>query len=562
MELSARVKRVLVACVLGFFGMPALAADVPVPPARVNNPDTTQFELLAAWTQIIPDQLSGRVAGARVPGVELRYVVMLPSGEADAACAKYLVQGAQSGTTAKSRATLIGHTRNADGNEGFTRGDAYTVAVCQIALDQSAQVIRINRNGKIADIYQGTPGQTQKAKAHLAGPAQLGTRTDGGKALNAVFMSDTGCRGKYETARHQKFSRYWQDCLNQDPATYPDHPGVIYGFAELAHRAAQKRPDFIMHGGDHHYFYENADYWLGAPNRFEYWLQEFLVPAQPMLLLAPFVFVRGNHERCDAQWSGEGWYELFGPGDQATCPTGSRGDWSAPWSFRIAPRNDLSVQDYTIYVIDSSQPGLAQANGAYGPTRQGQHYVANPSSAGRDKLWLTHYPPVKEEYYSSGKHDIGDRSIRHSVADALSKGCGDTSCWPNAVLAGHQHLFQHLQIYEEQNDMLSDVLMDVVIAGHGGTRWDRSYLPNIDNGSGPYLKTLKCGADYTGRTVILPAGSGHQIKADVTTVTQYGFVTLLRDKNSQKAPMGWKMGLEWYPQDSPPTKVLSAGSCE
>ncbi|SFO08686.1 Calcineurin-like phosphoesterase [Roseovarius lutimaris] len=558
MNLPTMVKSAISACAMGLAGMPVGAADVPVPPARVNNPDITQIELLAAWTQITPDQLPGRVVGARVPGVELRYVVTLPSGDANAACATYQVAGAQSGTTVKARATLSGHTRDADGKSGFIRGDAYKVAVCQIALDQSAQTVKINRNGKVAELYQGTPGSTAKARAQLAGPAQLGARTDAGKTLSAVFMSDTGCRGKYETPKHKKFSRYWQDCLSKDPNTYPDHPGVIYGFGDLAGRVAGKRPDFIMHGGDHHYFYEDADYWFGAPNRFEYWLQEFLVPAQPMLLVSPFVFVRGNHERCDAQWSGEGWYELFGPGDQATCPTGGVGPWSAPWSFSIAPRNDQSVDEYTIYVIDSSQPGLAQANGAFGPTRQGQHYVANPSGAGRNKLWLTHYPPVKEEYYSGGTHDIGDRSIRHAVADALSKGCADTSCWPNAVLAGHQHLFQHLQIFEDQ----SDVLMDVVIAGHGGTRWDRSYMPGIDGGSGPYLKTLKCGTDYTGRTAILPSSSGKTIKADVTTVTQYGFVTLTRHKNSQKTPMGWKMGLEWYPQDSAPTEVLSANSCD
>ena len=87
MNLPARVKSAVSACVIGLAGMPVGAADVPVPPARVNNPDTTQIELLAAWTQILPDQLPGRVAGARVPGVELRYVVMLPSGDADAACA-------------------------------------------------------------------------------------------------------------------------------------------------------------------------------------------------------------------------------------------------------------------------------------------------------------------------------------------------------------------------------------------------------------------------------------------------------------------------------------------
>jgi hypothetical protein len=115
-----------------------------------------------------------------------------------------------------------------------------------------------------------------------------------------VVIGDTGCRLK-------QADRVYQAC--NDPAQYP--------FARIAAAAAKLHPDMVVHVGDYLYR-ENpcpADQTGCAGSPWGYgqdaWDADFFTPAAPLLAVAPWVVVRGNHETCVR--AGQGWLRLLDP---------------------------------------------------------------------------------------------------------------------------------------------------------------------------------------------------------------------------------------------------------
>jgi Calcineurin-like phosphoesterase len=113
-----------------------------------------------------------------------------------------------------------------------------------------------------------------------------------------AILGDTGCR---------LAGRAVQDC--RDP--------VIWPFAAIAKAAAAKHPDLVIHLGDY-YYRERAcpsgrAGCAGSPHgdNWPTWRADFLDPATPLLAAAPWVVVRGNHERC--RRGGKGWFRLIDP---------------------------------------------------------------------------------------------------------------------------------------------------------------------------------------------------------------------------------------------------------
>src|SRR5579875_314409 len=121
-----------------------------------------------------------------------------------------------------------------------------------------------------------------------------------------VVFGDSGCRLKGPLV---------QAC--NDPKAWP--------FAEVARRAAARHPDLIIHVGD--YYYRESPCPVGdvrcagSPSGDDWaaWRADFFDPAAPLLVAAPWVFVRGNHESCAR--GGVGWFRLLDAAPAAkTCP--------------------------------------------------------------------------------------------------------------------------------------------------------------------------------------------------------------------------------------------------
>jgi len=119
-----------------------------------------------------------------------------------------------------------------------------------------------------------------------------------------VVFGDTGCR----VTKTQL-----QAC--DDPMAWP--------FLRNARTIAQERPDLIVHVGDYLYREEacpdrakgcagpHGDTWAT-------WKADFFDPAAPALQAAPWVFTRGNHEKCARSW--QGWFYYLDPRPfHATC---------------------------------------------------------------------------------------------------------------------------------------------------------------------------------------------------------------------------------------------------
>lgn len=113
-----------------------------------------------------------------------------------------------------------------------------------------------------------------------------------------VVIGDTGCR----------IARYAvQDCDN--PTAWP--------FPRVAKAAATKHPDLVIHVGD--YYYRETACPAGRPgcagsphgDNWPAWKADFFDPAAPLLAVAPWVMVRGNHELCKR--GGQGWFRLLDP---------------------------------------------------------------------------------------------------------------------------------------------------------------------------------------------------------------------------------------------------------
>ncbi len=113
-----------------------------------------------------------------------------------------------------------------------------------------------------------------------------------------VVIGDTGCRLK---------GTFVQLC--NDPASWP--------FATVARLAAARNPDLVIHVGDYHYRETPcpADQagCAGSPygDNWAVWQKDFFNPAAPLLAVAPWVLVRGNHELCSR--GGHGWFRLLDP---------------------------------------------------------------------------------------------------------------------------------------------------------------------------------------------------------------------------------------------------------
>ncbi|SMF75630.1 3',5'-cyclic AMP phosphodiesterase CpdA [Tistlia consotensis] len=371
---------------LPLFALPLFAllllAGCAAPPAAPRKPAAQPY----VWVQMAPDRAADGAALGHAPG-QLIARALLPAG---GACPDIELTG-----TGGSRREAM-HERAPS-----TRAD-FPSSFCEFRYDGRL-------SARIGDtVLPRRPERLQRI----------------------LVIGDTGCRLVYYLIPGGQ-----QDCNDPDSWAF----GAV---AAAAARLGEEKPfDLIVHVGDYHYREapcpDSLPGCAGSPwgDREPAWRADFFEPARPLLAMAPWVFVRGNHETCAR--AGTGFLQLLAADyrDGGPPPQGCKDDTAPYW---------LDSADLDLLVLDS-----ADAGDAYGTAKRAELYgdwmKRALDGAERDKTrWLLLHHPL---WFWPGKGApdltaMGAATTLNTVASAVARAAAD----PRApafeqVLAGHVHLF-------------------------------------------------------------------------------------------------------------------------
>jgi hypothetical protein len=222
----------------------------------------------------------------------------------------------------------------------------------------------------------------------------------------------------------------------------------------LAAAAARLKPDLVVHVGDYLYR-ENAcpagnAGCAGTPfgDNWATWNADFFGAAQPLLSVAPAVFVRGNHEDC--QRAGIGWMRMLGPYPyDAAAPCAVH---QPPYSVHLSGANLLVIDDSN--APDTSIDANAAAN---------FHDDLGALAALSGPVWLAMHKPIWGAISGPLGIPIGGNATDISAVENRNHD------FPPAVklmLAGHIHAFEAINY--------KDAIPPQIIAGRGGTKLDQT----------------------------------------------------------------------------------------
>jgi hypothetical protein len=248
-----------------------------------------------------------------------------------------------------------------------------------------------------------------------------------------AILGDTGCRVKVGET-HEVV----QAC--NDPEAWP--------FAKVSSSVARSRPGLIVHLGDFHYREspcpEGNDACKGSPHGYGWdaWNADFFEAARPLLLAAPWIFVRGNHESCNR--AGEGWFRFFEPGPYRKCT-----DDTKPYLVKHGSA-ELVVMDSAIAHDMKVDPK--------GVELMRKHLKAI-SKMPLKKAWLLSHKPFWAPVVKDMKdpHSALD-SFNHTLQAASGNRLPSAI---KAIFAGHLHAFEELHFADGRPDQF--------VVGHSGS---------------------------------------------------------------------------------------------
>lgn len=241
-----------------------------------------------------------------------------------------------------------------------------------------------------------------------------------------VVIGDTGCRIRRGVV---------QAC--NDPAAWP--------LKSIAAEIAARSPDLIIHVGD--YLYRSME--CPEPNKcdgspfgddFQTWAADWFNPAEGLFSVAPFIFLRGNHESCGR--GDKGWFRYFAPRSfPVDCPA-----VTAPW---VASVNglDLIGFDASAGSAPESSPELLPVYG-----RMARDVFANI----KQETWLLTHRPLWVNMHAFGELIDGDDTQRAAFSATMPE-------LLTLVLSGHIHAFQGIDLANGPVQLIS---------GNGGTLLD------------------------------------------------------------------------------------------
>jgi predicted phosphodiesterase len=260
-----------------------------------------------------------------------------------------------------------------------------------------------------------------------------------------VVVGDTGCRIKFANGKGLV-----QDCNNA--ADWP--------FPKIMEVAAKYKPDLVIHVGD--YLYRETPCprdpktgqelakCAGSPWGYGWdaWKADLFKPAEKLLAVAPWIFIRGNHELCSR--AGEGWFRYLDPRVySAVCTDRTE-------SYRVVLGNlNMAIMDSSAADDNKAEP-------------QAVDYYSNQIArveAGQKSDWiLTHRP-----FWGLVSYKDSVTSVNATLQESARKmGLMVTGGPVDLVLAGHIHLYEAFTF--------EDAGPSQVIVGNGGTELDYPVL--------------------------------------------------------------------------------------
>jgi hypothetical protein len=242
-----------------------------------------------------------------------------------------------------------------------------------------------------------------------------------------LVIGDTGCRLK---------GSYNQAC--NDPVAWP--------FRLIAEVAAHQKPDLVIHVGDYNYRETACPAGeagcAGSPfgDIWPVWQADFFSPAETLLRVAPFVFVRGNHEECGR--GGKGWSRTLSPD-----PFDAAAGCNAPGKPFV-----VRLPGLTFAVVDVSSAREERVDETQARDFHAQ-YLALAGTLGAPTWLLQHRPIWSPGGVFAGKLVGDNKTLEVAARDAIPPAV-------TVMLSGHHHLFQVLSYKTGQPAQ--------VVAGHGG----------------------------------------------------------------------------------------------
>ncbi|MGH6871319.1 MAG: metallophosphoesterase family protein [Rhizomicrobium sp.] len=263
-----------------------------------------------------------------------------------------------------------------------------------------------------------------------------------------MVFGDTGCRIKGADL---------QAC--NDPRQWP--------FPRIAAEAAKLKPDLIIHVGDYLYRESacptgNAGC-AGSPwgDNWASWDADFFAPAAPLLKVAPWVIVRGNHEDCAR--AGPGFLRLLGP---------LAFDPSAPCAAHLAPYA-VPVGPVNLIVMDNASAPDPTIDHSQVPDYQSD--FASLPGLSKPPTWLVMHRPIWGAITGPLGVPVGGNAMMIAALDDSRALDGI-----ELMLAGHIHTFEAMNYASGA---------PTIVAGFGGDNLD--VTPKDLSGanlSGKYVK--------------------------------------------------------------------------
>jgi hypothetical protein len=267
------------------------------------------------------------------------------------------------------------------------------------------------------------------------------------KPRRLAIIGDTGCRIKGEKV---------QDCES----------GKKWPFHKLAGLAAAWKPQLVIHVGD--YLYRESecpdpekcdsspygDNWMT-------WTADFFTPGAPLLAVAPWVMVRGNHEDCKR--AGGGYFRLLEttvvqPGSPVPPPCT---EFTNPYAVPIGDVTLLMLDSSAVKPLKPSKSDDDEAEEEDGVTAadsQEQAYAGQFTAlwgmAGANN-WLLMHHPLRAARHSK------DEEPFEAVTDTLWTAAGDVPSSLDLIVTGHVHFTEALAFDSHPSQL---------VLGGGGTK--------------------------------------------------------------------------------------------
>lgn len=363
----------------------------------------------------------------------------------------------------------------------------FPVTVCQASLNTNWTDVYVFGPDKKPMQVQGT--DLSPTDLLLSGPAAIGTRHK--DEIRLITLGDSGC----------------QYSNSSDPRNKCDLSD--WTFNNTAIKAAQEKPDVVLHVGDYRYHHQDNDSsGHQRPDSWAYWQLDFFRPGQALIASAPWIMARGNHENCpndygysySTTYSSAGFnYFLQANVDSQTdqCAKTPQSDpFTQPnWTAKIPGKKDSAgnaIDGHEIIVLDTAPDANSKKHNGEDDNTVYQRFKSQfeqaiKDSAGKSVWWTTHKPPMSLERYATGGsiHQDDDDTrkglqgaLGSSNINVLCKAPQSTQgCAPSLLVVGHEHFYQYI-------DYDSKASPDIAIVGNGGV------AKHVD----PHLKS-KCSFD-------------------------------------------------------------------